>query len=109
MKFSREFFKIQTQVKWNIQNRATLWIGVLLLFTVGVITICFAILSHNNIVKTTHEHAVILARGKAADIKTVFDEAFGTLRSLAYTFSVIRNNKNAVNTGFDESGALKKF
>ncbi|QTA84309.1 Methyl-accepting chemotaxis protein domain-containing protein, double Cache domain-containing [Desulfonema magnum] len=81
----------------------------MLLFTVGVITICFAILSHNNIVKTTHEHAVILARGKAADIKTVFDEAFGTLRSLAYTFSVIRNNKNAVNTGFDESGALKKI
>ncbi len=72
----------------NIQSKIVTWAGLLLVFAVGLVIIYSALSVRDNALKVSQEQMVALAQSVAIRIKTEFDEAFATARTVTQAFSI---------------------
>ena len=83
----------------SIQLKITLWTGICLLLAAAIIIAYAATSLRSTAIRAAEEQAVAVARSEAEVIKAEVDVALSAARTLAQTFSAIKNEDRLMHLG----------
>lgn len=93
----------------SIKTRIAMWSGISCLLAVGAVIIYSAITVRKSAVTAAQENAIAAGKSISSDIQVEIEVALNAARTLAQTFSGIKDTENTIELGREEVNSILKI